>query len=144
MSAAVALTPRVRIMVICDEARKSKKEPGVFHLKGVRQTITADWLPWRPSQLCLFLLLSHPRPGTFPGYVHVINERTDRVAYHAHLVPHPEFHEGAELQAYRVPIRCAFPERGDYSVQVWFFQQENSDVLKGELPFSVITRDLDS
>jgi hypothetical protein len=34
MGAAVALTPRVRIMVICDAVRKSKIEADVFNLKA--------------------------------------------------------------------------------------------------------------
>jgi hypothetical protein len=40
--AAAALTPRVRIMAICDGVRESKTEAGVFHLKGVRQWMIAD------------------------------------------------------------------------------------------------------
>jgi hypothetical protein len=31
-----------------------------------------------------------------------------------------------------------FPKTGAYSVQVWFFQEQGSDVLKGELPFIVL------
>ena len=74
--AAVALMPRVRIMAICDGVRESKIEAGVFNLKGVRQGITADAFPFTPSRLWLFLLLSSPRPGVFPGYVRVVNEQT--------------------------------------------------------------------
>ncbi len=91
MSATVALTPRVRIMVICDDVRKSKTEAGVFHLKGVRQEIAAEAFPFVPWRLWLFLVLSNHRAGTFPGYVRVFNERTDRVVYHAHLEPRPVF-----------------------------------------------------
>ena len=44
--AAASLTPRVRIMAICDGVRESKIEAGVYHLKGVRQSITADAFPF--------------------------------------------------------------------------------------------------
>jgi len=91
--AAVALMPRVRIMAICDGVRESKIEAGVFNLKGVRQGITADAFPFTPSRLWLFLLLSSPRPGVFPGYVRVVNEQTDKIVFYAHLQPHPTFEE---------------------------------------------------
>src|SRR6266404_3403758 len=42
--AAAALTPRVRIMAVCDRVRESKSEAGVFDLKGVRQVITCALL----------------------------------------------------------------------------------------------------
>jgi hypothetical protein len=35
-------------------------------------------------------------------------------------------------------FRGSFPEEGRYAVQVWFFQEQGSDVLKGELPFSIL------
>jgi hypothetical protein len=139
MSTAVALTPRVRIMVICDEVRKSRTEAGVFHLKGVRQEISAEAFPFVPSKLWLFLLLSNPRAGSFPGYVRVVNEKTDRVVYHAHLEPRPIFGASGGTFSISVPIRCTFPETGAYRVQVWFFQEQGSDVLKGELPFLTLT-----
>ena len=66
---AVALTPRVRIMVVCDRVRESKNEAGVFDLKCVRQEITANAFPCAPSRLSLFLVLSSHRPGEYPGYV---------------------------------------------------------------------------
>jgi hypothetical protein len=139
MSAAVALTPRVRIMVICDQVRKSKTERGVFHLKGVRQEISAEAFPFMPPRLWLFLLLSNSRAGSFPGYVRVVNERTDRVAYHGHLEPRPVFGASGGTFSISVPIRCTFPDEGAYSVQVWFFQEQGSDVLKGELPILALT-----
>ena len=141
MSAAVALTPRVRIMVICDEVRRSKTEVGVFHLKGVRQEITAEVCPFVPERLQLFLLLSHPRAGVFPGYVRVVRERTDRVVYHGHFEPRPEFDSDGGSLAIYVPIRCRFPEAGVYSVQVWFFQEQGNDLLKGELPFTILKQE---
>jgi len=135
--AAVALMPRVRIMAICDGVRESKIEAGVFNLKGVRQGITADAFPFTPSRLWLFLLLSSPRPGVFPGYVRVVNEQTDKIVFYAHLQPHPTFEEDNELLPGISRIKCSFPEEGRYTVQVWFFQEQGSDVLKGEMPFFV-------
>jgi hypothetical protein len=143
MSAAVALTPRVRIMVICDEVRKSKTKPGVFHIRGVRQEISAEAFPFVPSKLGLFLLLFSPRAGSFPGYVRIVNEKTDRAVYHAHLEPRPVFGASGGTFSISVPIRCAFPEPGAYRVQVWFFQEQGSDVLKGELPFLALTEGIE-
>jgi len=135
--AAVALMPRVRMMAICDGVRESKIEPGVFHLKGVRQGITAEAFPFTPSRLWLFLLLSSPRPGVFPGYVRVLNDKTEKIIFYAHLEPPPTFEEDEPYWATRVPIRCSFPEEGRYTVEVWFFQKQGTDVLKGEHPFFV-------
>jgi len=39
MMTAAALTPRVRLMAVCDGVRESKTEAGAFHLTGVRQVI---------------------------------------------------------------------------------------------------------
>ena len=141
--AAAALTPRVRIMAICDGVRESKTEAGVFHLKGVRQAMTAQAFPFVPWRLWLFVLLSSPRAGEFPGYVRVVNDRTDRVVFHGHLVPCPRFGSNGGLWPIRYPIRCRFPEEGNYSVQVWFFQAQGSDVLKGEMPFAVALEEIE-
>src|ERR1051325_3335773 len=137
MSAAVAVTPRVRIMVICDAVLESMIEPGFYDLEGVRQTMTTDAFPFVPAQLWLFLLLSSPRAGSFPGYVRVVNERTDRVVFYSHLNPRPTFDIDNDMFPIGSPIRCSFPEEGSYSVQVWFFQAEGSDVLKGEMQFLI-------
>ncbi len=64
--AAAALTPRVRLATICDRARESLTEAGVYHLRGVRQMIVAQALPFAAYRLWLFLVLSSPRPGTVP------------------------------------------------------------------------------
>ena len=136
---ATALTPRVRILAICDGVRESSTEAGVFHLKGVRQARIVPAFPFVPSRLWLFVLLSSPRAGDFLGYVRVVNERTDRVVFHGHLKPRPQFGTDGGLWAIRYPIRCKVPEQGNYNVQVWFFQEHGSDVLKGEMPFAVAT-----
>jgi hypothetical protein len=46
-----------------------------------------------------------------------------------HQIDHPA--------AADVRFKCSFPEEGRYTVQVWFFQEQGSDVLKGEMPFFV-------
>src|ERR1022692_638623 len=135
--AVAVLTPRVRIMAICDGVRESKFEAGVFNLKGVRQGMTADAFPFVPNRLWLFLLLSSPRAGEFTGYVRVVNDQTDLIVFHMYLEPPPTFGSDGGLFAWRGPIRCRFPEAGQYTVQVCFFQEQSSDVLKGEMPFYV-------
>ena len=137
MSAA-ALTPRIRLMAVCDGVRESRTEVGVFHLRGVRQEIVANGFPFVPSRLWLFLLLSSPHSGAFPGYVRVINDRTDKAIFYGKLTPPPAFVEDHTTAATRIRLRCTFPEVGRYTVEVWFFQERDPDVQKGEMPFSVI------
>ena len=63
---AAALTTRVRLMAVCDGVRESKTEAGVYHLKGVRQGVSANTFPFVPVRLWLFLVLSSLRPGCIP------------------------------------------------------------------------------
>jgi hypothetical protein len=135
--AAAALTPRVRMMAICDGVRESKTEVDVFHLKGVRQEIMADAFPFVPRRLWLFFVLSSPRAGEFPGYLCVVNEQTDKVVLYGHIEPRPIFDADGRTLFRSAQIACSFPQEGWYTVQVWFFQQEGTDVLKGETPFYV-------
>jgi hypothetical protein len=135
--AAAALTPRVRMMAICDGVRPSKIEADVFHLKGVRQAMTARAFPFVPVQLWLFVLFSSPWAGEFPWYVRVVNDRTDKAIFFAHAEARLLFGMDNAMCASWVPIRCAFPEEGRYSVEVWFFQEQGNDVLKGEMPFTI-------
>src|SRR5713226_2406186 len=107
--AAAALTPRVRIMAICDGVREGKTEAGVFHLKGVRQGLTADAFPFVPERLWLFLVLSSPRAGEFPGYLVVVNDRTEKIVFYSHFQPRPMFVDDGGLFAWCGPIRCRFP-----------------------------------
>ena len=44
--AAAALTPRVRLAIVCDRVRESVTEAGVYHLRGVRQQIVAPAFPF--------------------------------------------------------------------------------------------------
>ena len=108
--AAAALTPRVRIMAVCDRVRESKTEAAV----------------------------SSPRPGEYPGYVRVIGASTDRTVFYANLEPRPAFAIDNDLLAGCAQLRGTFPHAGRYMVQIWFFQEQGSDVLKGELPLSLV------
>jgi hypothetical protein len=137
---AAALTPRVRMIAICEGVRKSKTEENVFHLKGVRQGISAKTLPFVAPHLWLFVLLSSPRIGEFPCYVRVINDRTNKAIFYAHVEPRPAFVAEGGMCASSARIRCSFPEEGRYTVEVWFFQEQDSDVLKGEMPFTVASQ----
>jgi hypothetical protein len=136
--AAAALTPRVRIMAVCDRVRESKTEADVFDLKGVRRAIRANTFPVVPSHLWLYLLLSNPREGEYPGYVLVVHEKTDKTVFFGQLAPRPQFDAETEFFPLVVRIRCSFPEAGRYTFQVWFYQQQGSDILKGEMPFDVL------
>jgi hypothetical protein len=141
MTAAAALTPRVRMMILCDEVRKSKTEPGVFHLKSVRQEIKVGSFPSIRTEFCLFLVLSNTRPGKFPASICIVSETSDKTVHYAHLDPPPVFGNDGGLFIVSVPIGCRFPEEGIYCAQMWFFQQQGSDVLKGEFPFLVAAED---
>jgi hypothetical protein len=136
MSAA-ALTPRVRIMAVCDGIRESKTETGVFDLKNVRQTVVADAFPFVPRRLWLYLLLSHPRGGEHPAYI-LVSDSDDRRIYYADLSPNPRFPDGAEFLPIRVRVQCRFPRADRYIFQICFFQEHGADVVKGEFPFDVL------
>jgi hypothetical protein len=135
--AAPVLIPRVRLVTVCNRVRESQTEAGVYHLRGVRQRIVAPAFPFVASRLWLFLVLSSHRPGTYPAYVRVIDEGTDKAISFAHLAPHPRFEVNEDALAAAARLRCSFPHAGRYTVQVWFYQEQGSDVLKAELPFSV-------
>jgi hypothetical protein len=135
--AAAVLTPRVRLITVCDKVRESNTEAGVYHLRGVRQRIVAQTFPFVAFRLWLFLVLSSHRPGTYPGYVRVIDDESDKAIFFAHLSPHPGFEGDDQTVAAVACLRCSFPRAGRYTIQVWFYQERGNDVLKGELPFFV-------
>jgi hypothetical protein len=68
----------------------------------------------------------------------VIDETTDKAVFFAHLAPHPRFEAGGDTLAAVARLRCSFPHAGRYTVQVWFYHAQGGDVLKAELPFSVM------
>ena len=125
------------MMAICDGVRQSRHEPDVFELKGLRHGITAGAFPFTPDRLWLWVSFSSARAGEFPAYVRVIQDRTDRTIFYMHLRPRPSFENDGDFLIWWGPIRCRFPEAGQYTVQVWFFREQGNDVLKGEMPFYV-------
>jgi hypothetical protein len=136
MSAA-ALTPRVRILAVCDGVAASETEAGVFTLEGVRQHLRAESFPclFRPS---LFLLLSTPRKETYRGKVLLIHERTDRTLRYLGFLA--AFEEDNELLPLYLDVRdCEFPEPGLYTFQVWFTAANGAEALKAEHPFHALT-----
>lgn len=135
-----ALTPRVRNLVVCDGVRASRAEESVFHLLGTRYHLRADFFPLR-RRLRLFLILSSPRPGRFPGYVKVIDDSNDRTVYYGQIDPSPRFPAGADLLPVVLPVTVRSPQAGRYTLQVWFFQETAADVLKLEQPFDVLERE---
>ena len=135
--AAAVLTPRIRLMAICDGVRESTIEAGVFHVKGLRHWIAAQVFPFLPARLWLFLVFSSTRPGRFPGYVLVIDNRTDKTIFYGQLTPPPTFEADIETVVNVMRLRCSIPQPGRNTVQIWFFQEQGRDVIKGELPFTV-------
>lgn len=130
-----AITPRVRTIVICDAVSTSRTEDRVFTLRGVRQHLEAASFPWR-ADLRVYLLLSSPRKGRYPGRVLIINERNERVIRYEKFLP--EFEEDNELLPWYVNIDdCVFPEAGHYKFEVYFTAYGGDEALKGEHPFTV-------
>ncbi len=136
-----ALAPRVQTLVICGGIRVSRTEENVFHLRGARSHVLAAELPVH-RRLRLFLILSSPRPGRFPGYVKVIDDATDQAVFYGPVDPAPVFPEAEDLLPLDLPIRARFPRAGRYTVQVWFFQEAGADILKMEQPFHVVKHEV--
>lgn len=124
----VALTPRVRKIVVCDEAVRSEIEDQVFTLEGVRNGFGAEAFPCARS-LGVYLLLSYPRGGRFSGEVRLIAPAVDKVVRISKFTA--DFDTTPYLQALTVEIAgCTFPTPGEYSLRVMFFT-ELGEVLKG-------------
>jgi hypothetical protein len=133
MSAA-ALTPRVRILAVCDEALPSEIEDGVFTLEGVRQGFTAKSSPCVRA-LTAYLLLSYSRRGRFEGELKLValdEEKTIRMARFT-----ADFAGASGGLALAVDLGdCTFPQPGTYSIEVHFVTSSGA-VLKGEQSFLV-------
>ncbi len=93
--AAAAIIPRVRLMTVCDRVRESTTEAGVYHLRSVRQRIVTQDFPFVAFRLWVFLVLSSHRSGTYPAYIRVLDDDTDKAIFFAHLAPHPRFEDVA-------------------------------------------------
>jgi hypothetical protein len=135
--AVAAITPRVRLMTVCDRVRESTTEAGVYHLRSVRQRIVTQDFPFVALRLWVFVVLSSHRSGTYPAYIRVLDDDTDKAIFFAHLAPHPRFENNSQTLGATARLSCSFPRAGQYTVQVWFYQEQGSDVLKGEVPFAV-------
>jgi len=135
--AVAALTPRVRTIVICDDVSASLTEEDVFTLEGVRYHVAASSFPLRRT-LNLFLLLSCPRKGEYPGKVLVVNERSNKAIRYAKF--RATFHDDNVLLALYVDVgHCVFPETGRYSFEIYLSAPGGEEALKGEHPFFVLS-----
>jgi hypothetical protein len=127
-----ALTPRVRKIVVCDEASGSDIEDQVFTLEGVRNGFGSDSFPCVRS-LGVYLLLSYPRGGRFAGEVRLIPPDVDKVLRITKFTA--DFDATPYLHALVLELAgCPFPTTGEYSLRV-LFVTESGEVLKGEEPF---------
>jgi hypothetical protein len=133
--AAAALTPRVRVMVVCDAVRASSLEDGVFDLRGVRDYLRAASFPFRPRRLWLYLVLSSPRTRRYPGSVVIIDDETGKTIFHSKI--NPTFLEAIRFLPLPMRLNCTFPRPGRYTIEVRFLQDEGPDVVKAEQPFYV-------
>jgi hypothetical protein len=137
--AIAAVTPRVRTIVICDEVSASLTEENVFTLEGVRQHLWAASVPWRVP-LTVFLLLSCPRKGKYPGKILIVNERNDKPIRYVKFVA--AFPEDYLLLPMIVEIdNCIFPEASQYNFEVYFSTPKGGDALKGEHPFAIFSNE---
>jgi hypothetical protein len=134
--AVAAVLPRVRTIVICDDVTPSPIEENVFTLEGVRQHLVVRSFPWRAS-LSVFLLLSSPRKGKYPGAVRVVNQRTNKAIRVAEF--RASFDEDNRLLPLYVEVSgCIFPEAGWYDFQIYLSTRNGSESLKGEHPFALL------
>jgi hypothetical protein len=134
-----AVTPRVRTIVICDAVSTSRTEDRVFTLKGVRQHLEAASFPLR-AKLRVYLLLSSPRTGKYPGRVLIVNERNDHVIRYEKFLA--EFEKDNDLLPGYVSIdNCVFPEAGHYNFEIHLTAQDGNEALKGEHPFTVLAQE---
>src|SRR4051794_2638612 len=99
-----SLTPRVRLLAVCDRVRPSKTEADVFSLRGVRYQVVAEAFP-HVRRLHVFLILSSPRRGRFPGYVKVIDDQHDRAIFYGQIDPAPTFPQDGDLLPLDLSVR---------------------------------------
>jgi hypothetical protein len=133
--AAAALTPRVRILAVCDEATASATENGAYTLEGVRQGVVAAAFPCR-RDFSVFLLLSCPRRGSFAGWVRVSDLTRDKTVRLEKF--HVRIQEDNGLVSLVVNAEnCVFPMPGEYAFEVWISVPNGQFAQKGELLFHV-------
>src|SRR5262245_41338188 len=118
MSAA-ALTPRVRNLVVCDEATRSEIEDEVFTLEGVRYGFGAESFPC-VRDLDVYLLLSHPRGGQFAGEVRLVPFDEAKLIRMTKFTA--DFDVSPGIRALTVDLaNCAFPEAETNMIQIYFW-----------------------
>lgn len=135
MSAA-AITPNVKGIVVCDEVFGSDVEANVFTLEGVRHEFVASSFP-HDHTYWLFLHLESARAGTWNGNVRFIHNETAREARRVPLRLNFDQLEQNVGHAILVP-NGRFPLPGLYNIEVWFWDQQGREVLKGERTFHLI------
>jgi hypothetical protein len=134
--AVAAVTPRVRTIVICDEAVASPTESDVFTLEGVRVRLQAERFPWHAA-LSVYLLLSSARKGKYAGRILLINERNEKpIRYGKFLVTFEGDHE--MMPIYVDLGQCVFAESGPYRFEIHFSVRDGGEAQKGEHPFHVL------
>jgi hypothetical protein len=110
----------------------------VYDLKGVHYGQTIAKFPFAPRRLWLFLVLTSLRVGRFPGMIRVIHDRTEHTAFMTHIDP---VFDQEELKFFRIRLRCWFRVPGRYMIQVTFLRTTSSDVVKGDIPFDVVSEE---
>lgn len=138
----VATVPRVRTMVICDEAVSSEIEAEVHTLENVRLRIVADSYP-HFRQFCIYLVFSHSQAGVFEGELRFVRESSkatmDSQAFTL------EFNPGMDRIAMYVETgECRFPASGDYAFQVWFLDENSKELQKGDEKLEVHTSEIEA
>ncbi len=132
MSRAIALTPRVLGIVLCDMAMDSDPpEWGVIDLEKVRHRAFHP----RFDPVHVYLQLEYPRGGTFQGFVRVVrdDEEISRRRFSVDCGP-----GGPYVGVYAGEV-TGFDLPGRYHVQVVFlFGPGRQEVLKGERPFDIV------
>src|SRR5437879_5980324 len=110
--------PRVQAMVICDRAKQSDTEVGVFRLAGVRSSIQAASFPALYPRLSAFVQFSGHR-GEASCHAKVTRIKTDEHIYQT--PPKKVLFYGPNFV---VPVvfrlrNCVFPTMGLYYVQIF-------------------------
>jgi hypothetical protein len=136
MSAAAALTPRIRTIVLCDEIVPSEIEADVYTLIGVRHELLAVTFPY-DAVLSVYLLMSCPRSGRYPGQILVSDDEQDKCVRY---VPFDAvFSEDYHVFPLAVELgQVRFKQSGSYTVQVRFRFSPDEAPTRGEYFFKVV------
>ena len=129
-------------MVVCDEAVASEIEADVHTLENARLRLWTESYPllrW----LSVYLILSHPRTGTYEGEVWLMRDGAGaRTASNSFRVA---FDSGTDHTALYVELgECRFPASGDYTARVYFFDEDSHAIQKGEAKLEVHTMEAES